>query len=225
MHPRILVLNERYKGMAKEIGAKHFRFSRLRENIEEESKAPPEKFEPLLSGKRERRLKWVGDKGHNYAMNLQGVSEKNPGCVFMLTLRDPVAVAASAIEKHQRLDLEEDENIDPVIRCVKSYNKVLGESRQFVRKHSRVPFVIVEYESFFRAPMPYEPLLSGVLGLNMRKTAAKWKAENQRFAVEREEKPISEENAERVRVGIDLSALDWLRAYGIGQRRAARLIG
>lgn len=221
MHPRVLVLNERYKSLAKEVNPEHFKFSRLRENVEEESRMTAKKFEPLLSSKREWRLKWIGDKGQPYARNLETVAENNPGCVFALTLRDPVAVVASAIEKHGRSYPDRDE--DPVVRAVEGYNEVLRAAVQFVRTHPKVPFVIIEYESFYRAPGAYEPLLSAVLRLDMRKTVAKWKTENEKFASSRKRRPISNEEAGRVRTGIDRAALDWLKAYGVGQRRAAHI--
>jgi hypothetical protein len=65
MHPRVLVLNERYKELAKEVTPENFIFTRLRQNVQEESKAKKGivKFEPAMQEKEEESLKWIGNKG------------------------------------------------------------------------------------------------------------------------------------------------------------------
>jgi hypothetical protein len=153
-------------------------------------------------------------------LNLETVADNNPGCVFILTLRDPEAVAASAIEKQSRL--RPDKTTDPVDVSVRGYNKVLKKARQFVERRDQ-PLLIAETESFYTEPAEYEPLLSKALGLEMSRTVRFWEEENARFQALREERPITEEQKNRVLRGIDYQTLEWLRAYGLGQRRAAAL--
>lgn len=226
MHPKMCILNERYKKMAPDVGPEHFRFSRIRENVEEETNQPADEFEALLSSKRERRLKWIGDKGYGYALAPEHVNDNNPGCVFLMTLREPLSVAASYLDRKHNPGPKDTwmKDKDAVEHAVRHYNAVLIKARKFIRQRPAVPFIVVEYESFFLNPESYEPLLSGTLGMDLKKLVKSWQRENESFAGVRKEKPISEEDTERVNSEIDRVALDWIKAYAIGQRTAAEIV-
>ena len=226
MHPEICVLNERYKKMAKYIGPEHFQFSRVRENIAAETNRPASKIEDLLSSKQESQLKWFGDKGYGYALQMERVSDNNPDCVFFMTLREPVPVAASYLaRKHNPAPGDKwMEGRDAVGEAIRAYNTVLERAQEFIRQRPAVPFVLIEYESFYSEPESYEPLLSGVLGLDLKKLVEEWKGRNEEFAARRREKPISEEEAARMEAGVDRDTLAWIKAYGLGQRTAAEVV-
>ena len=226
LHPEICVLNERYKKIARDVGPGHFRFARVRENMEAETNLPPGRtevrFEALLDTKQEHRLKWFGDKGYGYASHMERVNDNNPGCAFFMTLRDPVPVAASYLaRKHNpRPGDTWMEGKDAVREAIRAYNTVLAKAREFIQRRPTVPFVLIEYESFYKEPEGYEPLLSEVLGLDLRKLVEEWREKNEKFAARRKEKPISEKEAARMEAGVDRDALAWIKAYGPEQRTA-----
>lgn len=222
-HPRMCILTERYKGIAGDVGPEHFHFSRVLAEARE-TNLPLGRYTALLESKDEQRLTWVGDKAYAYVPVLERVAENNPGLALMVTVRDPLAVAASYLKRSKNPNDTQMYGRDVIEYATRAMNRVLQETRRFTRRHPDVPLVIVDYEVFFSDPDAYEPLLTAVLEIDLSEQLVEWRRKNAAFAEVRKDNPLPKEAADRVRRDIKWGLQRWGRAFAEGQRAGARYL-